>query len=95
VELEKGERILLRKKANLVGEGYKKSIGTLFITNLRLSFIPILPKKHIDIHFSLIKKVELIGRVFKKMKVVTEESNYIIFLKEAENVTRLLNTLID
>ncbi|OYT62125.1 hypothetical protein B6U81_01530 [Thermoplasmatales archaeon ex4484_30] len=95
MELEKGERILLRKKANLAGKGYKKSIGTLFITNLRLSFIPILPKKNIDIHFSLIKKVELVGKVFKKMKVVTEESDYIIFLKEAENVIRLLNSLID
>ena len=94
MELKKGEKVLLRRKANLVFPGYKKSVGTLFITNLRLSFIPILQKKHIDIHFHLIKKVELLKGVFKKMKVVTEEKEYVIFLKEAEEVIHLIKTLV-
>lgn len=95
IELKKGEKVLFRRKANLVFPGYKKSVGTLFITNLRLSFHPILHKKQIDVHLHFIKKVELIKGIFKKMRVVTEEKEYVIFTKDVENVIHLVKTLMD
>ncbi len=95
MELKEGERVLLRKKANLVFPGYKKSVGTLFITNLRLSFHPVLHKKRIDVHLQFIKKVELIRGIFKKMRVVTEEREYVIFIKEVEDIIHLVKTLMD
>lgn len=94
IQSKEGERVLLRRKANLTFPGFKKAVGTLFITNLRLSFYPIFQRAQIDIHFHSINKIELIKGIFKKIKVVTEKREYVIFVKGAENVSHLLKTLV-
>lgn len=73
LQLKSEERVLLQKKANVRFLGSKKAVGTLFITNLRLLFFPLLHKRKVEIYLDCIKTVELLKGWFKKIKIITEK----------------------
>ncbi|MEA2054999.1 MAG: hypothetical protein U9O96_07855 [Candidatus Thermoplasmatota archaeon] len=92
ISLKGKEKILLRRKVN-IRSGKSRGIGTLFITNKRLSFQPLARKKCIDIEIDSITEIKIVGRIFKKMSISTDKREYILFLNGAGNVISLLKAL--
>ncbi|KAA0015013.1 hypothetical protein B6U81_05595 [Thermoplasmatales archaeon ex4484_30] len=92
INLEKNELILWKKKANMKVKSVKIP-GTLFVTNKKIVFKPMLTKNEIIIRFKEIRKSEVMKGLTKKIKIISEKE-YIFFVKEAEAVARLIKTLI-
>jgi len=93
VELEKDELIMWKRGANLK-RGYLKIPGTLFITNRKLIFKPLLANKMLKIKFADIKEIKIIGNVFKKMKIATNEREYIFLTKNIKEVVHLVKSFL-
>lgn len=94
LQLKKEERILLQRKANFRFLGSKKAVGTLFITNLRLLFFPLLHKRMVEIYLDCIKTVELLEGWTKKIKIITEKKECVIFVRGAESIINLINAIM-
>ncbi|HDN50181.1 MAG TPA: hypothetical protein ENG06_00215 [Thermoplasmatales archaeon] len=93
IELEKGERVMLEKSANLRG-AHRKVPGTLTITNRKLHFIPFLSHRSVTVCMEDIAGVEFVNGLIKKMKVTTEDREYVFSIREAAHVVSLVKVLI-
>jgi len=85
-------KILLRRKANL-RSGKAKAIGTFFVTSAKLSFRPLAGRRSIDIPIRKITDMEIVGKIYKKMRITADGKQYIIYTKKAKDVMALIKTL--
>ncbi len=88
------EGVVLRRRANIrVGKG--RAVGTLFVTTSRLAFRPLRAGRQVDIYLDDIESVGTSGILFKKMRVCTADTTYIVFTKKAADVVNLVRALVD
>ena len=83
---------MLERKANIRSERLR-AVGTLVVTARHLSFRPLSHAKAIDIPLVAIHDIRVVGWVFKKLRIATQQRIYTLYLKGAENVASLLHTL--
>lgn len=93
MELEKDERVVLEKSANLKTPR-RKVPGMLTITNRRLHFVPFLSHHAVTIRMKDVVDVAFVKGMIKKMRVVTQERDYVFSIREAAHVVNLVRALI-
>ena len=89
---DRREQVLLECKANIRGKRLR-AVGTLMVTPKRLSFRPLSREKKINIPWESIQQICVVGLVFKKLRIVTKQRIFTLYVKGAENVANLLHTL--
>ena len=92
VDLNDDERIVYEKSVNLKTK-YKKTPGSLLITNKKILFSPFLSKKSIIIMMDDVQNVELIKGFIKKMKIITKKREYVFSIRGAKDVVSLVKAL--
>ena len=92
VNLNDDEMIVYEKSVNLKTK-YKKTPGSLIITNKKILFSPFLSKKSIIITMNDVHRVELIKGFIKKMKVIAKKKEYVFSIRGAKDVVRLVKAL--
>jgi hypothetical protein len=83
---------MLQRKANIRGHRMR-AVGTLVVTATRLSFRPLAREKHIDIPLANIQDILVVGWLFKKIRIATQQHIYTVYVKGAKHVATLLQTL--
>ena len=89
---DRREQILLERKANIRGKRLR-AVGTLIVTSKSLSFRPLSREKKIDIPLESIQQICVVGIVFKKLRIVTKQRVFKLYVRGAANVANLLHTL--
>jgi len=92
VELNKNEFILWERSAN-VKIKFIKQAGRLYITNKRIIFSPYIGK-NFDIYLKDIENVEIVGRLFKRLKITARGKEYAFLTKGAKNLLLLIKNLM-
>jgi hypothetical protein len=87
-----GERVMLERRANIRSHRLR-AVGTLVVTARRLLFRPLARDKPIDIPLGSIQNIQVVGLVFKKVRIATQQRTYMLYLKGAEPVANLVQTL--
>jgi len=92
INVEGREITLWRGKA-IRRAGHIKIAGTLLVTNYGIKFMPLLGKDMISIELGKIEEVNSYGKWRKKLRIKGVDE-YIFQIKNAEEVGRLIKTLL-
>ena len=89
---DREEPVLLKRRANIRGKQLR-AMGTLIVTARNLSFRSLAREKRIDIPLAHIQDIGVVGWIFKKLRIATQQRIYILYLKGAGDVANLLQSL--
>jgi hypothetical protein len=83
---------MLERKANIRAKRLR-AVGTLVVTARNLSFRPLAHRTRIDIPLTHIQDIDVVGWIFKKLRIATPKHIYTLYVKGAVDVANLVRSL--